>query len=480
MNSLLCKLATLLGDEYKLLKGIRKEIRTLMDELSSMNSLLQNLSEVNELDVQKKEWRNKVRELAYDIEDCIDIFMHQLHPGSGNAGLVRKITRKIKKLRARHKIAIQIQELKSRVVEESGRHDRYKLDVPSSSDRLMEIDPRLPAMYSEATRLVGIESFGGVGKTTLAKQVYYQIRDRFECTAFVSVSQSPDVLRILSDIHSQIGFGRMRKSNDLQKLIENIRGCLSHKSHQLKLPNQIRELKNLETMDIRDANVHTIPSDIAYLKSLQHLNVPVDAKLPNGIGKMVTLRALGFFNVAENSVDNIRDLGELTNLRELDLIWTKQVVKADGPFPDWISQLDKLTSLKIKVDEFPGHAVRLLGELPCLVYLDLSATEDPKHDLTFYSNAYPSLREFGFAYTFSSVTFEPGAMAKLQVLHLSFFTRRQQQEGVSLSGIEHLLNLEKLTARLYNHGDIGVSFRNAILRHPRNQSFNILFPRCPY
>ncbi|KAF8666431.1 hypothetical protein HU200_053541 [Digitaria exilis] len=264
MNSFLCKLATLLGDEYKLLKGIRKEIRTLMDELSSMNSLLQNLSEVSELDVQKKEWRNKARELAYDIEDCIDIFMHQLHPGSGNAGLVRKIIRKIKKLRARHKIAVQIQELKSRVVEESGRHDRYKLDVPTSSNRLMEIDPRLPAMYSEATRLVGIDScrdkiahwltdqdyweccqcqekqlsvvsivgFGGVGKTTLAKQVYYQIKDRFECTAFVSVSQSPDVLRILSDILSQIGFGRMRKSNDLQKLIENIRGFLSTAGEQ--------------------------------------------------------------------------------------------------------------------------------------------------------------------------------------------------------------------------------------------------------
>lgn len=101
--------------------------------------------------------------------------------------------------------------------------------------------------------------------------------------------------------------------------------------------------------------------------------------------------------------------------------------------PDWVSQLDKLTSLKIKVDEFPGDAVRLLGELPCLIYLDLSATEDPKHehDLIFYSSAYPSLREFGFAYTFSSISFEPRAMAKVQVLHLSFFRRQQQQEGVS-------------------------------------------------
>lgn len=311
-------------------------------------------------------------------------------------------------------------------------------------------------------------------------------------------------------------------------------------SHRLQLPKQIGDLKNLETLDIRDAIIQGIPSDVPHLKSLRHLNIPIDVKLPNGIGKMVTLRALGFFNVAENSIDNIRDLSELTNLTELDLIWTKQVVKAHGPFeklkigflidslgkltnlrslyvssiddtklisptcdflscwsppprnlrrlclsfctiskvPEWISQLDKLTSLKIKVKELPGDAIQLLGELPCLIYLDLSATKDPKCDLFFYENAYPCLREFGFAYTFSSVAFGPRTMAKLQVLHLSFYKPRQQQEDVSLSGIEHLLNLEKLTARIYNHGKIGVSFMDAILRHPRSQTFNILFPRC--
>jgi len=281
--------------------------------------------------------------------------------------------------------------------------------------------------------------------------------------------------------------------------------------------------------------------DVPHLKSLRHLNIPIDVKLPDGIGKMVTLRALGFFNVAENSIDNIRDLGELTNLMELDLIWTKQVVKAHGPceklkigflidslgkltnlrslyvssindtkliisptcdflscwsppprnlqrlslsfctmskVPEWVSQLDKLTSLKIRVKELTGDDVQLLGKLPCLIYIDLSANIDPKRNLVFYSNAYPSLREFGFAYTFASVAFEPRSMAKLQVLHLSFYKARQQQEDVSLSGIEHLLNVEKLTARIYSNGKIGVSFMDAILRHPRSQTFNILFPRC--
>ncbi|KAK3139759.1 hypothetical protein QOZ80_5AG0389670 [Eleusine coracana subsp. coracana] len=258
MNSLLCKLGTLLSDEYKLLKGVRKEIGILRDELSSMNSLLQKLVEADELDVQKKEWRNKVRELAYDIEDCIDIFMHQLFHSDSEAGFIRKAIRRIRKLRARHQIAVQIQELKIRVMEESARRDRYNLDVPTSSSRLVDIDPRLPALYTEAKSLVGIDSsrdeiiqwltngnckcclaeqvnvvsilgFGGVGKTTLARQVYYQIKDRFQCTAFVSVSQTPDVSRILSDILSQIGSGRMRIFNDQKELIEKIREQLSHK-----------------------------------------------------------------------------------------------------------------------------------------------------------------------------------------------------------------------------------------------------------
>jgi Leucine-rich repeat (LRR) protein len=310
-------------------------------------------------------------------------------------------------------------------------------------------------------------------------------------------------------------------------------------SHRLHLPKQIRGLENLQTLDIRDAIIQGIPSDVIHLKSLRHLNIPIDVKLPNGIGRMVTLRSLGFFNVAENSMDNIRDLGELTNLMDLDLISINQVVKGQGPseklkinflidslgkltslrslyvssidgtklisptcdflscwsppphnlqrfcmsfctiskVPGWISQLDKLTSLKIKVKELLGDAIQLLGELPCLIYLDLSAAEDPKCDIFFDDNAYPSLREFGFAYTFASVAFGPRTMAKLQVLYLSFY-KLTQKEDVSLSGIEYLLNLEKLTARIYNHGKIGVAFMDAILKHPRSETFNILFPRC--
>ena len=77
MNSLLAKLAALVSGEYKLLKLVHGEIVFLESDLRSMNALLQRLADMQNLDPQMTEWRDRVRELAYDIEDCIDLFMHQ-------------------------------------------------------------------------------------------------------------------------------------------------------------------------------------------------------------------------------------------------------------------------------------------------------------------------------------------------------------------------------------------------------------------
>ena len=78
MNSLLSKLSTLLSDQYKQLKGVRKDIEFLSRELVDMNAALEKLADMEKMDVQTKVWRDKVCEMAYDIEDCIDVFMHHL------------------------------------------------------------------------------------------------------------------------------------------------------------------------------------------------------------------------------------------------------------------------------------------------------------------------------------------------------------------------------------------------------------------
>ncbi|KAF8731418.1 hypothetical protein HU200_016480 [Digitaria exilis] len=68
MSSVLGKLADLLLDEYKLANGVREDIRFLMSELEPINDLLSVLADLEELDALNKGWRDRMRELAYDIE----------------------------------------------------------------------------------------------------------------------------------------------------------------------------------------------------------------------------------------------------------------------------------------------------------------------------------------------------------------------------------------------------------------------------
>ncbi|CAL4906833.1 unnamed protein product [Urochloa decumbens] len=245
MNSLLSKLSTLLSDQYKQLKGVRNDIEFLSRELIDMNAALEKLANMEKLDVQTRVWRDKVREMAYDIEDCIDVFMHHLGQGDVKEGLFHKTARKIRKLRVRNQIANKIQEIKARVIELSESRDRYKIVESEATPAVPPVDPRVQAMFEDAKRLVGIDGptdeitrflmeesdcnfaqlkvvsivgFGGLGKTTLANQVYTKIKNDFQCKAFVSVSRTPDMAKILKNLLSGVGYGT-NMSDDVNKLL---------------------------------------------------------------------------------------------------------------------------------------------------------------------------------------------------------------------------------------------------------------------
>nr|UBY06930.1 NBS-LRR disease resistance protein [Dasypyrum villosum] len=264
---LIPKLGELLVGEYKLHKGVRKNIEDLLKELKTMNAALIKIGEVppDQLDSQDKLWADEVRELSYIIEDVIDKFLIRVDgiqsddTTNGFKGLVKTTVELFKKVKDKHGIAHAIKDIKKELQELAARRDRNKFDGIASIPT-EEIDPRLRALYIEAAELVGIYGkrdqelmsllslegddastkklkkvsivgFGGLGKTTLAKAVYEKIKGDFDCQAFVPVGQNPDKKKVFRDILMDLGNSNSNLAllderqliNELHKFLENKR-----------------------------------------------------------------------------------------------------------------------------------------------------------------------------------------------------------------------------------------------------------------
>nr|CAB3462702.1 unnamed protein product [Digitaria exilis] len=259
LSSLLPKLAKLLEDEYKLHEGARKGIKFLHNERETMHAVLRKVGDVprEHLDELKRIWARDVRELSYDMDDIVDTFMVTVEvPDRPSKKIINKLRRKVTKFLARREVAQHTNDIKERAKELAERRDRYKVD-DIAPVRKIPVDPRLKALYTDATEIVGIEEakkevmtmltkggddqkknivsvagFGGLGKTTLAKAVYDEIKNDFVCTAFVSVSRNPDTKKLLKDmlyeLHKEGHPGE--NLDDIKHLIDLVRELLRNKS----------------------------------------------------------------------------------------------------------------------------------------------------------------------------------------------------------------------------------------------------------
>jgi ATPase subunit of ABC transporter with duplicated ATPase domains len=259
MSPVLGKLTTLIEKKYTELKNTRKILEQLRKELMAINLALEKHAFMESPDVQVKAWVSEMREMAYDMEDSIDLFTHHVHHQPADTirdkSFFRKKIRKLKKLHYRYRFAEEIKDLLARVKEAEERRKRYKIEEGSSSVSHMEIDPRLQALFVEVENLVGIEKPsqeiigqlvgknpeerrrvvsivgpGGSGKTTLANQVYQKIKHQFYCAAFVSVSQKPNMNNLLRELQYKIGVpgSRTKESCSDQQLIEELRSYLEN------------------------------------------------------------------------------------------------------------------------------------------------------------------------------------------------------------------------------------------------------------
>ncbi|KQJ95179.1 hypothetical protein BRADI_3g15596v3 [Brachypodium distachyon] len=250
MKPLLSKPTTLLEKEYAKFKSVHRDAQLLRDEMRSMEAALETLAEAEQLEGDVKVWRDNVRELSFDTEDCIDDFMALVELSRHGSTSFKKYIDKLTKLKPRVKIGNEIEEIKRRLIETSDRHKRYKIrQTPDSSNSA--IDPRLPALYEEVHKLVSID-----GPKDDMLQWFQRNISSTELKvlsivgagglAFVSVSRKPDIKKILRDIAKGVGINDYASDDDATQLIDRIRNYLQDKSRSRLVLQVILDVANLK------------------------------------------------------------------------------------------------------------------------------------------------------------------------------------------------------------------------------------------
>uniref|UniRef100_A0A0E0LLM5 Uncharacterized protein n=1 Tax=Oryza punctata TaxID=4537 RepID=A0A0E0LLM5_ORYPU len=108
----------LIQDEARLLRGVREDLRFIMQEMESMNNVLRHLvaNKGSAADYQLRPWMKQVMELAFDSKNCVELYTQS---GGGRCGWLPWT------MVARHRVVTRIRELKIQAREISERQARY-------------------------------------------------------------------------------------------------------------------------------------------------------------------------------------------------------------------------------------------------------------------------------------------------------------------------------------------------------------------
>ncbi|GMI79077.1 RESISTANCE TO PSEUDOMONAS SYRINGAE 3, RESISTANCE TO P. SYRINGAE PV MACULICOLA 1 [Hibiscus trionum] len=268
VNLVLEKLISFLNEEMQLLRDFHTEVVDIKLELHFISSFLRDAdarAATQENNECVKTWVRNIREVAYSIEDVVDEYMLYVakhRDDHGFLAFLKKIAGYIWSFKGNREMVSKIQEL-NRSVHEIG-NKRRRLDI-NFTDRggssRGHVDPRAGLYFVEKDALVGIESsrdelvgrlnggesmrtvialvgMGGLGKTTLAKKLYDDIKVHFDCYAWVTVSQSNDMverlrtmIRRFHEAKKELPPDRINDVTDAEELISKCREYLQYKRY---------------------------------------------------------------------------------------------------------------------------------------------------------------------------------------------------------------------------------------------------------
>nr|ACU64885.1 Nbs10-OM-CC [Oryza minuta] len=385
VGSALSKAASVAADKMILLLGVQKEIWFIKDELQTIQAFLM-AAEASKKNILLKVWVQQVRDISYDIEDCLDEFT--VHVRS------QTLSRQLMKLKDRHRIAVQIRNLRTRIEEVSSRNTRYNLienDLTStidernfitedirnqSANNIEEADlvgfsgPKKELLdlidvhaNDGPTKVVCVVGMGGLGKTTIARKIYESKEDiakNFSCYAWITVSQSFVRVELLKDLIVKL-FGE----EVLKKRLRGLEG---------KVP-QVDDLASYLRTELNERRYFVVLDDMWSTDSWKWINsIAFPSNNNKGSRVIITTRDIGLAMECTSEL-------LIYQLKPLEITYAKELLlrKANKTIEDMES--DK------NMSDIITKIVKKCGYLPLAILTigGVLATKEVREWETFYS-----------------------------------------------------------------------------------------------
>lgn len=244
----------------------------------------------------------------------------------------------------------------------------------------------------------------------------------------------------------------------------------------VKLPDQMQSFKHLQTLEI-NANDAVVPSNVLHLSFL-----PLQFQgMPNQPGVTDGIKNLSMDPSTSHTTASLHDSTSASSppVQTLELLPSECIFSG---IPEWIAHFRELRILKIVIREFLDSDMYILTELGTLAALSLYVQEPTAKGIVFKKGTFSALIFFEFRCHKLRIEFQEGAMPNLQRLYLVFDAHRGEGYGIALLGVEHLLNLTDISARIgiatgaieSDRGAAESVCKNAIGKHPYGPTFKVL------
>ncbi|KAH0993695.1 hypothetical protein GBA52_005178 [Prunus armeniaca] len=339
--------------EAKFLSGVGHQVEVAQNELQLMQGFLKDADARQGQDEAVRIWVAKIRDAAYDLEDVIQTYGLKVvsKKKRGLKNVLKRFACIFKEGVHLHQIGAEIENITTKISALRSSLQSYNIkEIRDSSDgeSSLQLHERLRRSYSHVVErdVVGLESnveelvmhlvkdenrhrvvsiwgMGGLGKTTLARQLYHhkEVRQHFHSFAWVCVSQRYQVRNIWEGILFEVISATKEQKKEMKDMTDDeIAKKLFRVLQKMKCLVILDDIWRIETWNLLKAAFPEVETESTILLTTRNQKV---ATLPNRnafLHKLQPLNENESWNLLEKRAISERadiDLGMDTKKREL-------------------------------------------------------------------------------------------------------------------------------------------------------------------